>query len=610
MEMMGALVSLLVGLAIPAAIIAILVRALGQARAEEAEPADPGIGTVRRIFLYGLALVSLGLAGSGLALLLGGLIDALFGDLVIAESDTQLAVSLSLTVVGLPAWLIFTLLAQRSIERHPVEARSLARWTYLLIVRAVALGVSIGFGIAVGRFLVGAGEFHGDQWGWLIVALATWAGHQAMAAQHPPASEATRFLDRLYRGFGAVVGLCVLGVGLAMAVTEPAMQVYEDAFRDRLVRGDAWHEVLRWGLVQAAVGGLAWWWHWLAGLRREVESTIWHVVVFLFGILAGLALAVTTSAFILYTVLAWVLGVPGLPVAAAHFQDVVPATGFLLVGLASWGYHRAVLDERAPAEVGRRSDPERLYRYLVAAAGLLALAGGLASAFAMFVDAVLPEEFLRGADWWRDQLAVTLTLLAVGAPLWTRYWFGAQRAAEEGGREEREALPRRAFLFVIFGAAVLVVLVNLAILLFQVFDSALDGTFSTDTIRDVRWSVALLLTAGATSAYYWFVLRDDQAATPDEPSAAAPAPSPTMALGEAVLVAASDTAGALEAALRGRGVRVRRWDRTDIAGVALEPQALDALLLRLESLEARSAVVVVEADGSVRVLPAVAGGTS
>ena len=56
------------------------------------EKADPGIGTVRRLFIYGFALLGVVLSAWGLSLLVAGLLDAVAsGADVIAEEDTGVA---------------------------------------------------------------------------------------------------------------------------------------------------------------------------------------------------------------------------------------------------------------------------------------------------------------------------------------------------------------------------------------------------------------------------------------------------------------------------------------------------------------------------------------
>src|SRR5690606_32308511 len=111
----------------------------------------------------------------------------------------------------------------------------------------------------------------------------------------PAPSGATRYIDRLYLGFGAVLGLYVLGFGLGLLIVEPGMQAYDALFREALLRDGGWTEGLRLGAAQVAVGAVAWWWHWHARLRPEAQSIAWRIVVFIFGILAGLTLAVVSA---------------------------------------------------------------------------------------------------------------------------------------------------------------------------------------------------------------------------------------------------------------------------------------------------------------------------
>jgi len=363
-----------------------------------------------------------------------------------------------------------------------------------------------------------------------------------------------------------------------------------------------------------------WWWYWVARLRVSETTTLWHVVLFLFGILAGVASAVTAGGVAVYTILAWALGVPSASDTAAHFAALVPAVAFIVVGTGAWLYHGAVLRERlAPEE--RTSDPARLYRYLLATAGLVAAAGAIASAAALVIDALIPVgELVRAGDWWRDQAAVTLTLAIVGGPLWWLSWSRAQAAVAGAGHEERAALPRRAFLFGVFAVAVIVTLANLAVLLFEIFDAALAGDVSREVMRDTRWPVALLLTAGAVAGYYWLVLREDQAAVaafeqpetvqqmepppPAERRPRVPETPPVFGNRPRVTVVASESvADALVTRLVGDGYAVRVLRRVDDVGAPIDPAALDALMRQMSTLRAAEVLVTVDADGHVDGVP-------
>src|SRR5262245_54340347 len=93
------LLGILAPIAIIALIIAIIIAAVRKRSADEDEP-DTGMGSLRRFFYYGLALVSLSVAASGLTILLAVIFDAIFGDDIVVSNDRgRLALGISLTVV-------------------------------------------------------------------------------------------------------------------------------------------------------------------------------------------------------------------------------------------------------------------------------------------------------------------------------------------------------------------------------------------------------------------------------------------------------------------------------------------------------------------------------
>jgi hypothetical protein len=393
--------------------------------------------------------------------------------------------------------------------------------------------------------------------------------------------------------------------GLGGLVHEALEEAYDALFVEGLafVSQDVWLG-MRTPLVVAVVGAAAWWWHWLRYADRDESSTLRLVYLFLFGILGGAGASLTAAGLLLYAVLEWSIGVPDTESAARHFELIPGVLATLLVGAGSWGYHRAVQRERPPSTVGvaagERSGPERVYRYLLAAAGLFTLAGGLLALFAMAIDIATPDprDLVRDASWWRNQLAAAITLLLIGAPLWARYWWDAQRHAPLGG--EREALSRRVFLFGVFGVAALATLINLVILLFRFFDDWLEGELGWAVLHDTRWSIAILLTAGAAGVYYWLVLREDQRAL----GAAEAAPAAVRA--REVLLFAPGDARALAAELERRlGARVRtqrRLDRPD--GVApLSEEQVGRVVQSIQASDGARVAVILEVNGGAQVVP-------
>jgi hypothetical protein len=243
----------------------------------------------------------------------------------------------------------------------------------------------------------------------------------------------------------------------------------------------------------------------------------------------------------------------------------------------------------------------RVYRYLVSALGLGTLASGLVMLFALVLALLVSEarEPISGGDWWRGPLALVITFMIVGTPLWTYHWFGVQRQALDIP-EERTALSRRVFLYLIFGVAILVALGNLSAVLFMFFQTALEGRLSLEVLRDAKWSLGMLLTAGAISVYYWLVLQEDrQALAPLEKVA------PAQPVRKRVIALASETAEPLVRRLESSlGYPVNLWRLLD--SDALPPSLTDEELQDIQQSIARApsshVLLTIDASG-VRVLP-------
>ena len=588
--MIGGIVFGLLFLAVPIAVIGGIVAAVMAVRRRDDDDgeAEPGIGTVRRLFYYGIAFLALIFVGVGLAMLIGGVLDGAFGDLVIQSSDTQLAIALAFTVVGTPAWLIFALLAQRSVQQHDVERRSQARRLYFTLARGLALSIAMVAATMIGRFLLGVDDFNGDPWGWFLAWGGIWILHDRLAASEPPPTRTTQLLDRLYLYYAAVIGLGTLISGAVGALSVPLSSAYDQLFRESLV-SRAWTEEVRGALVLVVVGGAVWGWHWLRQLvRRDAGATLWYTYLFIVGVTVAVAMTVGALGTLLYSVLQWWFGDASSESAADHFASAPGMLALIVVGGLSWGYHRAVLEEGSPEE--RWSEPERIYRYLVAAAGLLALAAGGVALIAGALDALAPRsgELLRTSEEWRNAIVLGVTLVIVGAPLWARYWTQIQREVGTRGDVERSALPRRIFVFAVFGLAALVVLINLTVVLYQLFEGVLEGSLSSEFLRDTRYSVALVLVAGAVAMQYWLVLREDQRAAPEgAPTVVAPRPR------EVIVLAPAGIEGVLRELERIDGVRLRNWRRLDAPVATLGDEQLAALRERLADAEGARFVLIV-----------------
>lgn len=583
------------------AIIAGIVRI---ARSDDDVDSDPGIGTVRRLVLYGLAFVAALIGPTGIGLLIGGLFEAITGGIVISESDTELATGLSLTLVGSVAWLLLWRLAQSTVAHHPVEQRSLARHLYFGAVRGVAALAMLVAGIQFLRWLFRLDPFDGNAPAFLLVAGAVWYAHDVLQSREAALSAGTRAMGRLYRFAASFIGLAVLAVGLHTLLNVVLADAYDAWLGTTLDSGQ--RSVLSSDLREAGslviAGAITWAFHWWRA-RTEYTSTIWRVYVFLGGLLSGITTAIVAASVILYLTLQWFFGAPKSATAALHFVTMPEAAAGLVVGLLLWGYHRAVLAEHTRDLAASPSETERVYRYLAAAAGLVTAISGLARVLATAVDLLAGDEgqFTASPGWWQNQFVTGTTLLIVGVPLWLRYWRHVEIHAAAGGEVERSALSRRVFLYTVFGASGIATLIALSAILFELFQGLLGNDLSARTLHVTRWYIAVLISAAGAALYYWQVLREDQRAAPEAP----PAESPRVR--DVVLVAGRDAEAVARRLEQRTGARVRTWRRTDLPEVALDDAALDALVTQLEGITGERALVVLGSGGNVTVIPYATG---
>jgi hypothetical protein len=244
----------------------------------------------------------------------------------------------------------------------------------------------------------------------------------------------------------------------------------------------------------------------------------------------------------------------------------------------------------------------RVYAYLVSAVGLVTLGVGLTVLFATAIGLAADPGITKisGPEWWEDPLALAITLLAVGGAVWGLYWRDVQRSASRGGAEERLALSRRTFIYLVFGGSVLLALVNLSILLFRLFDAMLGGGVPADMLWQVRWSIAMLLTAGAAASYYWLVLQEDRRAA-KELERSAPSLPPAAVAHRVQLTALIPEGGMplVEELERRLGQTIRVWRRTGAQEPAPPvPEGRIAELKRqIDACDSDSALLLVDAAG-------------
>jgi hypothetical protein len=562
---MWAVFGVLIGLAalgLPVLVVVLLVRAGKRGATGAQVPGAP----LRRFFQYGLMFLALVLSGWGLT----GLIEAAVegGDLLRGRS--QVAGSLSLVVVAAPAFLLLASWTRRRLADDEGERLSIG---WLLYLTAAILSALVTAMFSLAGFissLLGDAAWSATLWINAAVWGAVWWAHWWAARRYPPpdAGRSHRLLGSLFGLWGTLASVIAIGVILLDTA-------YYEMFGSGLLSSPV--DDLLTVVGPLVVSGAVWWWYWHRHTRTEGDSTGWQAHVLLGGVLVGLLAVIVAGGVILFSVLGWFL-LDSRDSALDAFAPVPSALAIAVVGWLSWVYHRRVLDT-APAT--RAGEVRRTYTYLLSAVGLSAMVLGLTFLIAATIEAATGGAVLSIFDG--GHLALWgLTLFIVGTPLWWRAWSSVQGEGLDGV-DERTSPARRLYLSASFGIGGLLALVALINVATRFFEDLFEGSFSSATIYDVRWSVALVLAVGAMAAYHWRVFRADRQAQP----------AGTTSLERLLLVAPGEAAALGRALAERTGVRVEVWRTGE--GEA----SIDAVAAALESIDGPEGVVVVGPDGAV-----------
>jgi hypothetical protein len=357
--------------------------------------------------------------------------------------------------------------------------------------------------------------------------------------------------------------------------------IYEGLFLESIAGGGI-EDLLRPAMI-LVVGVPVWWWYWFRHTVNGERTPWWLAYTLLVGVMGGAIAAIVGAGMMLFSVLDWLLGdVSGS--AAAHFDLLPGALAALLIGGGAWAYHAHVLGER---DERSRGEVDRVYDYLLSAAGLVVAASGLTTLIAVVLMGISGAGSTVTESG--DAVATALTLLFIGVPLWWRYWSTIQRYRRSDPAAELHSIPRRIYILGLFGIAAIVAVVSLIVIVFIVVEDALDGTFGANTLDGIAIALALLVTAGALALYHLSVFREDKEVTPDPM---------TYAVEDVLLISATDTP--LPDAIRDRiGANVRS---VVVAQGGSTAETLDQVLETLEDETHPDVLIIHDGEGKYDVM--------
>jgi hypothetical protein len=509
---------------------------------------------LRRLYLYLVSAVGLGLLAAGLALLGITALLFVFNDPSAQDNRTPLAIYTAMTLVALPVWGIHFWFARRFAMRDPYErASALRRLYFYWACLASAIGLLIALAITIGDLLrpeIDTCPLRGiflpcptspnwlatSQAGWIaLVFLAIWALHFRIAARDRAAvgeEGASATLRRWYMYVALLVGTLVMLAGASSLIEIAWLRARNGPLTDGRYMGDSA------GLLLA--GLLLWGFHARTIAQNHVADDRHSTLRALEGFIVvavSMALALFGASQILYFGLAKALGVqhPGGVGDDILAALAAPASALLVYGIAWFLMRRRLAQDASTQEAERQAGIRRLYTNLAALVSLGAWTIGAGGLLWTLADQAEAPIIGVTANDWKDPVSLWTTLLVVGVAVWLAHW------RQEPWAADRQALPRRLYVWGALLASVLVILGAgvgmLAALLRQLFSThpALADSANLDFGHDL----AVIVVAAAVGFYHWRVLRADAAARPPkvaaEPATAVTATATVMAAAPVVV---------------------------------------------------------------------------
>ena len=523
--------------------------------------------TARRLYLYLLAGIGLGVLVSGVSLLLTTLFQALgldAGEVLSGEQAVRerLTLATAMSAVALPVWLIHWFLAERGVRpgrpEGDVERSSAVRGLYFALVLGGLLIAMVTSAGALVEYVVQAllGDAPGfrdpaGDLGLLIAAAAAWGYHLRVRIRDwriGSISGAGAWLPRAYLYAATFAGLFLLLFGIAdllSLVSRLVIGAPDPVFDSGQ---EWWSYPLATALSRVLIGAAAWaghWWYanrlWAdasdrGAIERQARPRFAYYVA---------VLVVAAAAAIGYLG----QGLSGVLDAAFGTLDndnrVIAELIATLLAAAlfavAWRIHAGWL-RVAAAEPGGSGPAggERLVAYPTAIVGLAFGAVGIGRLLGQLFETLFGGgQVVVGGQVALEVVADFVPYGVLGIGVWLWQWSRVTRARHADPIGEGASTVRRAALLIVLAVSVLAGVAALGTILYQLFGTL----FGIDARGDLGVPLGALIAAVAVAAYHGQLLRHDAGArgaiaAPTTAGAPVAARSPDLPL---VLVAPEGT---------------------------------------------------------------------
>ncbi len=483
------------------------------------------MSSVRRIFIYIICLITLGIFAAGIENLLFLLFDTLFsGPVSVGRPNfiqQQLSLGLAMLIIGGPLWFLFWRSAQRNTGNNPAEIGSAPRKVFLNLILLVTALLVLFNGQDFLRWLfsgVPSTPNTAPGLAMLIVATAIWIYYWHISESEGHPSNAASTLRRWYVYVVSGWGLVWLVMGLVEFVHSSVLSL---GIWGPYLAGNS----LLMGAVQAhlpmlILGGLWWAFHWFYLARNDVDSTLRQVYIYLLAIVGSAIAGLVALVMGIYQTFIWAFGLAADN--PNHFQFLGWVIPTVVAAAGVWFYHRFLAQEESGQIPERRLSSRRIHLYIMSFLGLGTLISGLVILLGILLNllanAINPPVTVE-AGWWQNQISLALALLIVATPIWWYYWNQIVRLAASGRVVEWRARSRRIYLYAIVIATILGLAADLVNIIYQIISGALTGSLGVNTFRNSIWSIQSLIVASPVLVYHWRIIREDQRRGAEIPAA-------------------------------------------------------------------------------------------
>ena len=485
--------------------------------------------TIRRVYVYVVTAVTLNSVAWALIALLRNLLTPTLspGQSSITSNKETMALQLAIIIIGLPIYLVHWLWAERLAQRDEEERQATLRGLYLYVMLTAFLAPFIANAysfIRAGLRLLLDAEPVITQWrselpsqdmliytfaAMLVLALL-WSYHMWVIRTDRRAISTNiqtwNTIHRLYIYLFSFAGLVMASVGmgnllrwLMFSVGKTSISVNE--------------QTLVAALTELLVGVSLWlvFWSQAERLFSQGGSVEQASVLRKFYLYLVIFLAAIGTVGSLTTLLA---GLFRRLLSLESQGDMRDVLYVLITTAVIWAYHFVVLrqDTQAMPEGQQQAGVRRLYWYLIAGIGLMALLIGIGGDISVFIRSLAGQDTLFVKNALLEQLAWFTATLIAGLALWLIPWRNIQ--AECTGSEPeavpaRQSWARKIYLYFYLLLATLTFLGAGVYILSQLVLLAIGGRTSRTLATDMAQAVAFALMAIAVWSYHLTLIRRD-----------------------------------------------------------------------------------------------------